>query len=153
MGKLDALMENYERINEKWECGVKLRGRYTTVSSSSVAVGQTLKALNAQVSVGGRCEAQRERVVKVQRLLRNFLAFQQDENTMQELLLSNDQLLQGSAALQEVVLLCESLDREEYGTVIDRVNHRVQTVVDKLVESLQESTMNNDVVAARGAEG
>ena len=145
MGKLDALMENYERINEKWECGVKLRGRYTTVSSSSVAV--------AQVSVGGRCEAQRERVVKVQRLLRNFLAFQQDENTMQELLLSNDQLLQGSAALQEVVLLCEGLDREEYGTVIDRVNHRVQTVVDKLVESLQESTMNNDVVAARGAEG
>lgn len=153
MGKLDALMENYERINEKWEWRVKLRGRYTTVSSSSVAVGQTLKALNAQVSVGGRCEAQRERVVKAQRLLRNFLAFQQDENTMQELLLSNDQLLQGSAALQEVVLLCEGLDREEYGTVIDRVNHRVQTVVDKLVESLQESTMNNDVVAARGAEG
>ena len=37
--------------------------------------------------------------------------------------------------------------------MIDRVNHRVQTVVDKLVESLQESTMNNDVVAARGAEG
>ena len=69
------------------------------------------------------------------------------------MLLSNDQLLQGSAALQEVVLLCEGLDREEYGTVIDRVNHRVQTVVDKLVESLQESTMNNDVVAARGAEG
>lgn len=112
-----------------------------------------MKALNAQVSVGRRCEAQRERVVKAQRLLRNFLAFQQDENTMQELLLSNDQLLQGSAALQEVVLLCEGLDREEYGTVIDRVNHRVQTVVDKLVESLQESTMNNDVVAARGAEG
>ena len=130
-----------------------LRGRYTTVSSSSVAVGQTLKALNAQVRVGERCEAQRERVVKAQRLLRNFLAFQQDENTMQELLLSNDQLLQGSAALQEVVLLCEGLDRKEYGTVIDRVNHRVQTVVDKLVESLQESTMNNDVVAARGAEG
>ena len=153
MGKLDALMENYERINEKWECRVKLRGRYTTVSSSSVAVGQTLKALNAQVRVGERREAQRERVVKAQRLLRNFLAFQQDENTMQELLLSNDQLLQGSAALQEVVLLCEGLDREEYGTVIDRVNHRVQTVVDKLVESLQESTMNNDVVAARGAEG
>lgn len=146
-------MENYERINEKWECRVKLRGRYTTVSSSSVAVGQTLKALNAQVRVGERREAQRERVVKAQRLLRNFLAFQQDENTMQELLLSNDQLLQGSAALQEVVLLCEGLDREEYGTVIDRVNHRVQTVVDKLVESLQESTMNNDVVAARGAEG
>ncbi|OAO15282.1 hypothetical protein AV274_3061 [Blastocystis sp. ATCC 50177/Nand II] len=125
LGNLDTLVENYNRINEK----------YTTVSSSSIAVGQTLKALNAQ----------RERVVKAQRLLRNFLAFQEDENYMQELLLSDDQLLQGSAALQEVVLLCEGLDKNEYGTVIDRVNRRVQTVVDKLVESLQEATMNNDL--------
>lgn len=91
-------------------------------------------------------------MVKAQRLLRNFLAFQEDENYMQELLLSDDQLLQGSAALQEVVLLCEGLDKSEYGTVIDRVNHRVQTVVDKLVESLQEATMNNDVGLGAGVE-
>ena len=77
-------------------------------------------------------------MVKAQRLLRNFLAFQEDENYMQELLLSDDQLLQGSAALQEVVLLC--------------VNRRVQTVVDKLVESLQEATMNNDVGSGAGVE-
>jgi hypothetical protein len=64
---------------------------------------------------------------------------------MQELLLSNEQLLQGSTALQEVVVLCEGLDKEEYGVVIDRVNKRVQSVVDMLVNSLQEATMTNDV--------
>ena len=51
-----------------------------------------------------------------------------------------------------MVLLCEGLDKNEYGTVIDRVNRRVQTVVDKLVESLQEATMNNDVGLGAGVE-
>lgn len=64
---------------------------------------------------------------------------------MQEMLLSNEQLLQGSSALQDLVQLCEGLDREEHGEVIDRVNSRVQSVVDRLVESLQEATMSNDV--------
>lgn len=49
LGNLDTLMENYNRINEKWEKGMGVTCRYTTVSSSSIAVGQTLKALNAQV--------------------------------------------------------------------------------------------------------
>lgn len=64
---------------------------------------------------------------------------------MQEMLLSNEQLLEGSTALQEVVVLCEGLDKEEYGVIIDRVNNRVQSVVNKLIESLQEATMTNDV--------
>lgn len=64
---------------------------------------------------------------------------------MCEMLLSNEQLIEGSPALQEVITLCEGLDRETYGVVIDRVNRRVQSVVDKLVESLQEATMSNDV--------
>ena len=51
LGNLDTLMENYNRINEKWEKGASVTRRYTTVSSSSIAVGQTLKALNAQVRV------------------------------------------------------------------------------------------------------
>lgn len=57
LGNLDTLMENYNRINEKWEKGASVTRRYTTVSSSSIAVGQTLKALNAQV----RARALRER--------------------------------------------------------------------------------------------
>lgn len=64
---------------------------------------------------------------------------------MCEMLLSNEQLIEGSPALQEVVSLCDGLDKEEYSIVIDRVNKRVQSVVDKLVESLQEATMTNDV--------
>ena len=64
---------------------------------------------------------------------------------MQEMLLSNEQLLEGSTALQAVVVLCEGLDKEEYGVIIDRVNNRVQSVVNKLIESLQEATMTNDV--------
>lgn len=64
---------------------------------------------------------------------------------MCEMLLSNQQLIEGSPALQEVSTLCDGLERDEYGVVIDRVNKRVQSVVDKLVESLQEATMSNDV--------
>ena len=64
---------------------------------------------------------------------------------MCEMLLSNEQLIEGSPALQEVVSLCDGLDKDEYSVVIERVNKRVQSVVDKLVESLQEATMTNDV--------
>lgn len=64
---------------------------------------------------------------------------------MCEMLLSNQQLIEGSPALQEVATLCDGLERDEYSVVIDRVNKRVQSVVDKLVESLQEATMSNDV--------
>ena len=64
---------------------------------------------------------------------------------MCEMLLSNEQLIEGSPALQEVVSLCDGLDKDEYSIVIERVNRRVQSVVDKLVESLQEATMTNDV--------
>ena len=60
---------------------------------------------------------------------------------MCEMLLSNEQLIEGSPALQEVVSLCDGLDKDEYSVVIKRV----QSVVDKLVESLQEATMTNDV--------
>lgn len=73
------------------------------------------------------------------------MQFKESENHMQEMLLSNEQLLQGSSALQDLVQLCEGLDREEHGEVIDRVNSRVQSVVDRLIESLQEATMSNDV--------
>ena len=87
----------------------------------------------------------KERAQKTQRLLSNFLRFQEDENHMCEMLLSNEQLIEGSPALQEVVSLCDGLDKDEYSVVIERVNKRVQSVVDKLVESLQEATMTNDV--------
>lgn len=73
------------------------------------------------------------------------MQFKENANYMQEMLLSNEQLLEGSSALQDLVQLCEGLDREEHGEVIDRVNSRVQSVVDRLVESLQEATMSNDV--------
>lgn len=68
---------------------------------------------------------------------------------MCEMLLSNEQLIEGSPALQEVVSLCDGLDKDEYSVVIERVNKRVQSVVDKLVESLQEATMTNDVPILR----
>lgn len=93
----------------------------------------------------GLVDWKKERAQKTQRLLANFLKFQEDENHMCEMLLSNEQLIEGSPALQEVVSLCDGLDKEEYSIVIDRVNKRVQSVVDKLVESLQEATMTNDV--------
>lgn len=123
--KLHGLVDNYNLISDK----------YTSVSSSSVAVGQSLQSLSSQ----------KERAQKTQRLLANFLKFQEDENHMCEMLLSNEQLIEGSPALQEVVSLCDGLDKEEYSIVIDRVNKRVQSVVDKLVESLQEATMTNDL--------
>lgn len=44
---------------------------------------------------------------------------------MCEMLLSNQQLIEGSPALQEVSTLCDGLERDEYGVVIDRVNKRV----------------------------
>ena len=125
MNVLHGLEDSYSTVNDK----------YITVSSSSVAVGQTLKSLFSQ----------KERAEKTRRLLANFLKFQESENHMQEMLLSNEQLLEGSTALQEVVVLCEGLDKEEYGVIIDRVNNRVQSVVNKLIESLQEATMTNDL--------
>ena len=63
---------------------------------------------------------------------------------MCEMLLSNQQLIEGSPALQEVSTLCDGLERDEYGVVIDRVNKRVQSVVDKLVEL----PLHRDVPAA-----
>lgn len=119
--------------------------RYTSVSSSSVAVGQSLQSLSAQVDTMRWDNRKKERAQKTQRLLSNFLRFQEDENHMCEMLLSNEQLIEGSPALQEVVSLCDGLDKDEYSVVIERVNKRVQSVVDKLVESLQEATMTNDV--------
>ena len=87
-----------------------------------------------------------ERAKKTQRLLSNFLRFQEDEDHMAEILISNEQLIEGSKALQEVSTLCSGLKGEEYGIVIERVQKRVQSVVDKLMESLQEAGMAKDVL-------
>ena len=87
-----------------------------------------------------------ERAKKTQRLLSNFLRFQEDEDHMCEILISNEQLIEGSKALQEVSILCSGLKGEEYDVVIDRVQKRVQSVVNKLMESLQEAGMAKDVI-------
>ena len=49
--KLHGLVGNYDEISEKYGIILISKYRYTTVSSSSVAVGQNLKSLYNQVII------------------------------------------------------------------------------------------------------
>lgn len=109
--------------------------RYINVLSSTVNVGKSLSILNKQ----------KERATKARDILSNFMDFQEDEEHMKEMLLSNDTLLKGSTALEQLTQLCEGLENQKYHTVRDRIDSRVQSVVNNLMESLQKATMENDM--------
>ena len=64
---------------------------------------------------------------------------------MQEMLVSTESLIQLSGPLEELVTLCEGLDVEEYSEVINRINKRVQTVVDRVNELFEEASVNENV--------
>lgn len=65
---------------------------------------------------------------------------------MQEMLVSTESLIQLSGPLEELVTLCEGLDPNEYGEVIDRINKRVQSVVDRISELFEEASLNENVL-------
>lgn len=73
------------------------------------------------------------------------MAFQEDENYMQEMLVSTESLIQLSGPLEELVTLCDGLDMNEYGEVISRINKRVQSVVDRVNELFEEASLNENV--------
>ena len=64
---------------------------------------------------------------------------------MQEMLVSTESLIQLSGPLEELVTLCDGLDLEEYGEVIERINKRVQSVVDRVNELFEEASLNENV--------
>lgn len=66
---------------------------------------------------------------------------------MQEMLVSTEALIQLSGPLEELVTLCDGLDLEEYGEVVERINKRVQSVVDRVNELFEEASLNENVLS------
>lgn len=64
---------------------------------------------------------------------------------MMNIVNSENMLIEGSEILRDLLVLCEGLDRNQWGATIDRINKRVQDIRNNLMDILKEATLNNDV--------
>lgn len=109
--------------------------KYSTISEHSESMGNALRILDEQKS----------RALKTKTLLSNFIEFSKNENHMMNIVNSENMLIEGSEILRDLLVLCEGLDRNQWGATIDRINKRVQDIRNNLMDILKEATLNNDM--------